>query len=89
MISLVGNNLTARYGGVDLIKNITLEVKQGEIAVIVGPNGAGKSTAMKALLGMLKLTDGSVNFAALSHRGKHSLPSLFLLATSPPPTSGE
>ena len=63
MISLVGNNLTAGYGGVDIIKNITLEVNQGEIAVIVGPNGAGKSTAMKALLGMLKLTDGSVNFA--------------------------
>ena len=63
MISLAGNNLTAGYGGVDIIKNITLEVKQGEIAVIVGPNGAGKSTAMKALLGMLKLTDGSVNFA--------------------------
>ena len=62
MISLVGNNLTAGYGGVDIIKNITLKVKQGEIAVIVGPNGAGKSTAMKALLGMLKLTDGSVSF---------------------------
>ena len=63
MISLIGNNLTAGYGGVDIIKNIALEVKQGEIAVIVGPNGAGKSTAMKALLGMLKLTDGSVSFA--------------------------
>ena len=63
MISLVGKDITAGYGGVDIIKNITLEVKQGEIAVIVGPNGAGKSTAMKALLGMLKLTDGSVNFA--------------------------
>ena len=60
---MIGNKLTAGYGGVDIIKNITLEVKQGEIAVIVGPNGAGKSTAMKALLGMLKLTDGSVSFA--------------------------
>jgi len=63
MISLVGNNLTAGYGGVDIIKNITLEVKEGEIVVIVGPNGAGKSTAMKALLGMLKLTNGTVNFS--------------------------
>ena len=63
MISLIGKNLTAGYGGVDIIQNINLEVKQGEIAVIVGPNGAGKSTAMKALLGMLKLSDGSVNFA--------------------------
>ncbi len=63
MISLEGINLTAGYGGVDIIKNINLKVKQGEIAVIVGPNGAGKSTAMKALLGMLKLSDGSVKFA--------------------------
>ena len=63
MISLVGKNLTAGYGGVDIIKNINLEVKQGEIVVIVGPNGAGKSTAMKALLGMLKLTAGDVSFA--------------------------
>ena len=62
MISLVGKNLTAGYGGVDIIKNINLEVKQGEIVVIVGPNGAGKSTAMKALLGMLKLTDGGVSY---------------------------
>ena len=63
MISLVGKNLTAGYGGIDIIKNINLEVKQGEIVVIVGPNGAGKSTAMRALLGMLKLTDGGVSFA--------------------------
>ena len=63
MISLEGRNLTAGYGGVDIIKNINLQVKQGEIAVIVGPNGAGKSTAMKALLGMLKLSEGSVKFA--------------------------
>ena len=63
MINLLGKKLTAGYGGVDIIKNVTLEVKEGEIVVIVGPNGAGKSTAMKALLGMLKLTDGSVNFA--------------------------
>ena len=63
MISLEGKNLTAGYGGVDIIKNINLQVKQGEIAVIVGPNGAGKSTAMKALLGMLKLSHGSVKFA--------------------------
>ena len=62
MASLLCDNLTAGYGGVDIIKNITLEVKEGEVVVIVGPNGAGKSTAMKALLGMLKLTEGSVNF---------------------------
>ena len=63
MNSLVGINLTAGYGGVDIIKDINVEVNEGEIAVIVGPNGAGKSTAMKALLGMLNLTSGSVKYA--------------------------
>ena len=63
MNNLKGKNLTAGYGGVDIIKDINVEVNEGEIVVIVGPNGAGKSTAMKALLGMLKLTDGSVSFA--------------------------
>ena len=63
MISLIGKNLTAGYGGVDIINDINLIVKEGEIAVIVGPNGAGKSTAMKSLLGMLGLTKGSVFFS--------------------------
>ena len=63
MSSLVGKKLTAGYGGVDIIKDINLEVNQGEIVVIVGPNGAGKSTAMKALLGMLSLTSGSVEYS--------------------------
>ena len=63
MINLIGKNITAGYGGVDIIKNINLYVNEGEIVVIVGPNGAGKSTAMKSLLGLLKLTNGSVRFS--------------------------
>jgi len=62
MISLVGRNITAGYGGVDIIKDINLYVKESEIVVIVGPNGAGKSTVMKSLLGMLKLSSGLVQF---------------------------
>ena len=54
--------MTAGYGGVDIIKNCTLEVKKGEIVVVIGPNGAGKSTAMKAMLGMLGLNEGVVKF---------------------------
>ena len=63
MISLVGKDITAGYGGVDIINNINLYVNEGEIVVIVGPNGAGKSTVMKSLLGMLSLTSGSVQFS--------------------------
>ena len=55
-----GENMTAGYGGADIIKNCSIQVKAGEIVVVIGPNGAGKSTAMKAMLGMLKLKNGSV-----------------------------
>ena len=56
-----GNNLTAGYGGVDIINSCSLEVNKGEIVAILGPNGAGKSTAMKAMLGLINLSSGQVN----------------------------
>lgn len=62
MSFLIGENMVGGYGGADILKGCTVGVDEGEIAVIVGPNGAGKSTAMKALLGMLTLTSGSVTF---------------------------
>jgi branched-chain amino acid transport system ATP-binding protein len=58
----VGELMTGGYGGADILKGCTIDVEKGEIAVIVGPNGAGKSTAMKAMLGMLDLKQGSVRF---------------------------
>ena len=63
MISLIGKDITAGYGGADIIKNVNLYVNEGEIVVIVGPNGAGKSTVMKSILGMLNLSSGSVDFS--------------------------
>jgi len=62
MSFLIGENMHGGYGGADILKGCTVDVNEGEIAVIVGPNGAGKSTAMKALLGMLTLGSGSVKF---------------------------
>jgi len=59
---LIGENMTGGYGGADILKGCTVDVNEGEIAVIVGPNGAGKSTAMRAMLGMLDLKSGSVRF---------------------------
>jgi branched-chain amino acid transport system ATP-binding protein len=59
---LSGENMVGGYGGADILKGCSIDVNAGEIAVIVGPNGAGKSTAMRALLGMLDLKQGSVQF---------------------------
>ncbi len=60
MSFLSGEQMTGGYGGADILKDCTVDVNKGEIAVIVGPNGAGKSTAMKAMLGMLDLKQGTV-----------------------------
>ena len=60
MSFLSGENMVGGYGGADILKGCSIDVNEGEIAVIVGPNGAGKSTAMRALLGMLDLKQGSV-----------------------------
>ncbi len=53
-------NMTGGYGGEDIIHSCDIEVDRNQIVVIVGPNGAGKSTAMKAMLGMISLKEGSL-----------------------------
>ena len=60
MSFLIGKEMSAGYGGTDILHTCTIGVEQGENAVVVGPNGAGKSTAMKAVFGMLPLRRGSV-----------------------------
>ena len=51
------------YGGADILNGVSLAVDADEIGVIVGPNGAGKSTMLKAVFGLLRVSDGSVAFA--------------------------
>lgn len=50
-------------GNVDAIKNVALTVKPGELVGLIGPNGAGKSTTLKAIMGLLPVLDGNVEFA--------------------------
>jgi len=54
-------NLTARYGAVVALKNVSFNVKEGEIVAMIGPNGAGKSTALNCVSGVLKAKDGSID----------------------------
>lgn len=57
---LIGESMTGGYGGPDILHGCTIGARCGEITVIVGPNGSGKSTAMRAILGMLDMREGSV-----------------------------
>ena len=52
--------MTVGYDGKPLIKDITLNVKKGEILTLIGPNGAGKSTILKSIIGQLSLIAGTV-----------------------------
>ncbi len=50
---------TKRYGEVTALDHLDLEVGSGEIVGLLGPNGAGKTTALRALLGVIRPTEGS------------------------------
>ena len=54
------NNLTKTIGGKDLVKNVNLHIKKGEIYGFLGPNGAGKTTVMKMITNLWKPTDGNI-----------------------------
>lgn len=56
-------DVTAGYGGAPILNGVSIAIEQSDIGVIVGPNGAGKSTTLKAIFGLLTVTDGSIRFA--------------------------
>lgn len=60
-------NITYKVGDATLLKNITLDLHQGEMVSLIGPNGAGKSTLVKLILGLIKPTSGNIK------RHAHSL----------------
>ena len=59
---LVAHTITAGYGRMDILHEVSLDVSAGEIVSIIGPNGAGKSTAFKAMIGLLRPRTGRVLF---------------------------
>jgi ribose transport system ATP-binding protein len=50
------------FGGVDVLENVNLKVRQGEVHALLGENGAGKSTLTKIILGVLKKDSGEIFF---------------------------
>ena len=55
-------HVVAGYGGAPILNGVNMAIDQSDIGVVVGPNGAGKSTTLKAILGLLKVTGGTIEF---------------------------
>lgn len=60
MTTLEGRNLAKRYGTRDVVRDINLDVRQGEVVGVLGPNGAGKTTTFYMLAGIVPPTRGQV-----------------------------
>jgi len=60
MAILESKNIHAGYGGMNILNGVNMSIDPGEIGVIIGANGAGKSTSLKAIFGLLHISEGSV-----------------------------
>ncbi|MEE9276897.1 MAG: ABC transporter ATP-binding protein [Dehalococcoidia bacterium] len=56
------DGVSAGYGGMEIIHEISLHIDAGEIVTIIGPNGAGKSTLLRAIFGTLRPMAGRIHF---------------------------
>lgn len=61
-IMLNVENLSVNYGHIEALKNVSVEVKKGQICSIIGANGAGKSTLLKTISGLVKPVSGTIYF---------------------------
>ena len=55
-------NLKVSFGGIEAVKGISFEVKEGEIVTLIGSNGAGKTTTLRTISGIVKSRSGKVIF---------------------------
>ncbi len=70
MTALSVENLTVRYGAVDAVRGLSLEVRPGQIVGLIGPNGAGKSSTLNAIMGSAPISGGDVRLDGTSVVGR-------------------
>ena len=61
-MQIIANNLKKIYNGKEVVKDVSLEVNQGEIVGLLGPNGAGKTTSFYMIVGLVRPNVGQVLF---------------------------
>ena len=64
------SGLQVAYGGIQAVKGVDFEVREGELVSLIGSNGAGKTTTMKAITGTLPLAGGDIEYLGKSIKGQ-------------------
>ena len=62
--------LKVAYGGIQAVKGVDMEVREGELVTLIGSNGAGKTTTMKAVTASLIANDGDIEYLGRSIKGR-------------------
>ena len=62
--------LKVAYGGIQAVKGVDFEVRQGELVSLIGANGAGKTTTLKAVTGLQPVAAGDIEFMGRSIKGQ-------------------
>jgi branched-chain amino acid transport system ATP-binding protein len=68
MLKITG--LKVAYGGIQAVKGVSFEVREGELVSLIGANGAGKTTTLKAITGIQPSAGGDIEFLGRSIRGQ-------------------
>jgi branched-chain amino acid transport system ATP-binding protein len=64
------SDLKVAYGGIQAVKGISFEVREGELVSLIGANGAGKTTTLKAITGIQPVASGQIEFMGKPTRGQ-------------------
>ena len=64
------SGLKVAYGGIQAVKGVNFEVRQGELVSLIGANGAGKTTTMKAVTGTQPYAAGTIEFMGRNIAGR-------------------
>jgi len=64
------SGLKVAYGGIQAVKGVDFEVREGELVSLIGSNGAGKTTTMKAITGTLPFKEGDIEYLGRSIKGQ-------------------
>ncbi|MGL4767048.1 MAG: ABC transporter ATP-binding protein [Formosimonas sp.] len=70
MLSIKG--LKVSYGGIQAVRNVDMDVHEGELVTLIGSNGAGKTTTLKAVTGMVPMKGGEIFYRGKSIKGVSS-----------------